>query len=37
MEEGYLLGTWSWISDKNQITTREAKKSLATLARTAVM
>jgi predicted nucleic-acid-binding Zn-ribbon protein len=26
MEKGYLLGAWSWISDKNQSNTREAKK-----------
>jgi predicted nucleic-acid-binding Zn-ribbon protein len=26
MEKGYLLGAWSWISDKKQINPREAKK-----------
>jgi hypothetical protein len=28
MEKGYLLGAWSWISDKNQCNPREAKKNL---------
>jgi uncharacterized OB-fold protein len=26
MEKGYLLGAWSWISDKKQCNPREAKK-----------
>jgi predicted nucleic-acid-binding Zn-ribbon protein len=26
MEKGYLLGAWSWISDKKQSNPREAKK-----------
>jgi PHP family Zn ribbon phosphoesterase len=37
MEKGYLLGAWSWISDKNQIKPREAKKSLVMVARTVAM
>jgi len=26
MEKGYLLGAWSWISDRKQSNPREAKK-----------
>ena len=26
MEEGYLLGAWSWMSNSNQSNTRQAKK-----------
>jgi len=26
MEKGYLLGAWSWMSNGNQSSTRQAKK-----------